>query len=171
MFDLIGHINIDEIKPYYQYITDWSLQDTLELRSRNLVSYDQDKLKFYNHCTIQTADNAQTAQTSDFVNVNTNNAGLVDLVQAVLGHTFRMRWAILEANQTLDWHIDPPTGDRFIIVTQGEHTVEVNTKTDTHSQTMLPGEVWYLNSNWYHRVINNTDIDRYAILGCFNYQV
>ena len=35
----------------------------------------------------------------------------------------------------------------------------INTKTDTHSQTMLPGDVWYLNSNWYHRVINNTNID------------
>jgi len=34
---------------------------------------------------------------------------------------------------------------------------------------MKPGELWYLNSNWEHRVDNNGSVTRIAVLGCFNY--
>ena len=172
VFEQVGAINVDLLLPYTSNIIGWTLEDTLNLRDKNNVSYKEDKLKFYNHCTIQMPNNKLPSPDAvDYVVPKQEYEELVNIVQDEIGDTFRMRWAKLEARQTLDWHIDPPTGDRFIIVVKGEHTVEIQTKADTHSQSMLPGEVWYINSNWYHRVINNTNIDRYAVLGCFNYGI
>lgn len=81
----------------------------------------------------------------------------------------RMRYATIEENDDLTYHIDQPGKDRFVMVIEGAHVVHIKTKDETFKQMMLPGEVWYLNSNWEHKVENIGPNKRLALLGCFEY--
>ena len=82
----------------------------------------------------------------------------------------RMRYATIEKSNDLEYHIDQPGKDRFVMVIDGEHVVHVKAKNGKDiSQLMLPGELWYLNSNWEHRVENTGPGQRLALLGCFDY--
>jgi quercetin dioxygenase-like cupin family protein len=82
----------------------------------------------------------------------------------------RMRYATIEKNDDLEYHIDQPGKDRFVVVIDGEHVIHVKAKNGKYiKQLMLPGELWYLNSNWEHRVENTGDGLRLALLGCFEY--
>jgi len=167
LFKLMGNVSLTDIYPYQALISNWNISDTLTLREKNGIDFDTDKLKFYNHSSIQVASIANP-KTSDYNQTLPMYKGLVDTINKILKNTYRMRWAKLEKNQTLEYHLDPPTGDRFILVTEGEHIVEIDKKGDIVRQKMLPGEVWYINSSWYHKVINETEHDRLAILGCFD---
>ena len=78
-----------------------------------------------------------------------------------------MRWSKLNANKELDWHIDPADWDRFVINVNVSSICEIKTHKETISFIMKPGEIWYLNSSWPHRIINNNPINRVALLGNF----
>lgn len=165
VFKLLGHVDLTDVEKYLPGSQDWSIKDTLSLREQNNIEYDLEKLKFYNHSMIQTATDTTVA--ANYRHTVPGYEPLVDMFQQQLGKVFRMRWAMLQQSEDLDWHIDPPNGDRFICLYRGTHTVHVKTDQRTVSQPMQPGELWYLNSNWYHRVENTSNNDRYAILGCF----
>lgn len=82
----------------------------------------------------------------------------------------RMRYATINENDDLEYHIDQPGKDRFVVVIDGEHVIHVKARNGKQiSQLMLPGELWYLNSNWEHRVENTGKNKRLALLGCFEY--
>ena len=82
----------------------------------------------------------------------------------------RMRYATIEKSNDLEYHIDQPGKDRFVMVIDGEHVVHVKAKNGKDiRRLMLPGELWYLNSNWEHRVENTGTGLRLALLGCFDY--
>lgn len=166
VFKRLGDIDLTDVEQYLPQSQSWSIKDTLALRDQNNIKYELEKLKHYNHSMIQTA--TDTTMAINYNNVSPEYAGLVDMFEQKLGKVFRMRWAMLQQSEDLDWHIDPPNGDRFICLYAGTHTVHVRTDNGIVSQPMLPGELWYLNSNWYHSVENTGGTDRYAILGCFN---
>ena len=167
-FKLLGDISSDYCLQFSKHIKNWTLRDTLQLRDSNNTDYDASRIKGYNHSNIQ-YNTHQQPEITDYNLTYSEYNPLVEHVQNVIGNTYRMRWAKLNADTTLDWHLDPPTGDRFVIVVRGSHLCEVKLKDRIETQEMLPGEVWYLNSNWYHRVINPNTQDRYAILGCFDF--
>ena len=81
----------------------------------------------------------------------------------------RMRYSKILKNDILDYHIDQPGKDRFIMVIEGEHIMHIKTRKGNFQQLMLPGEVWYINSNWEHKVENIGKQERLALLGCFEY--
>ena len=82
----------------------------------------------------------------------------------------RMRYATIQQNDDLEYHSDQPGKDRCVMVIDGEHVIHVKAKNDKQiKQLMLPGELWYLNSNWEHRVENTGSGLRLALLGCFDY--
>ena len=166
LIEFLGTVDPDMCLDHMVHAGNWSLQDTLSLRDHNGIDYDVDKLNSYNHSNIQYSE-VDYSQTVDYRCVYPEYRLLVDTIQMVIGDTYRMRWAKLDGGAVLDWHMDPPTGDRFIIVVQGSHEVQFDVKGKIVSQQMGPGEIWYINSNWYHRVINNSLDDRYAILGCY----
>lgn len=170
-FKLLGNMPVENYVNMTRQARAWNLQDTLQLRDKNGTGYDLEKLQYYNHSIIQHSGRKQNPEANDYVNVYPEYTNLHQNVCNILGNVYRMRWAKLEKNKTLDWHIDPPTGDRFIFMIEGTHTVEININDKILSQKMIPGEIWFINSNWYHRVINNSNTDRYAILGCFTYEI
>lgn len=81
----------------------------------------------------------------------------------------RLRYSTIETNNKLDWHMDQPGKDRFSVVIDGEQVLHVRTKQGEFHQIQKPGEVWYLNSNWDHKVENTGTKQRLALLGCFEY--
>lgn len=84
----------------------------------------------------------------------------------------RMRYATILYNDNLEYHIDQPGKDRFLVVIEGEHVVHLKGKNDKLiKQRMKPGQLWYLNSNWEHKVENTGQGLRLALLGCFDYNV
>lgn len=168
-FKLLGDISPNYCLEFTKHIQNWSLMDTLKLRDKNNTGYDTSRLKCYNHSNIQYTTH-QEPETTDYNLIYKEYTPLVKHIQTVISDTYRMRWAKLDAGSTLDWHMDPPTGDRFIIVVKGSHECQIKLKDKVETQEMNPGEIWYLNSNWYHRVINTTQQDRYAILGCFDFK-
>ena len=168
LFKKMGVLPVDDYINMSNQARAWSLQDTLQLRDKNGTGYDVDKLYHYNHSVIQHCGRINEPETTDYVNVYPEYLSLHKNVSNILGNVYRMRWARLESNKTLDWHIDPPTGDRFIFMIKGEHTVSINDEKTIHEQIMLPGEIWYINSNWFHKVTNHSAFDRFAILGCFD---
>ena len=95
------------------------------------------------------------------------HAELVDMLNSDI---YRMRYATIQENDNLEYHIDQPGKDRFLVVLEGEHVVHLKAKNDKHlQQHMKPGELWYLNSNWEHMVENTGLGQRLALLGCFDY--
>jgi len=83
---------------------------------------------------------------------------------------YRMRYATIKNNDELRYHIDQPGKDRFTVVVQGEQIMHMKTEDDVVvKQLMNPGELWYLNSNWEHKVENTGPGQRLALLGCFDY--
>lgn len=91
---------------------------------------------------------------------------LTDTLQSIL---WRCRYATIEPNDILGWHVDQPTLDRFCVVLEGEQMFEIKDRKKIHSQRMLPGQIWFINSSWEHRVINSGNNKRLALLGCFEY--
>lgn len=81
----------------------------------------------------------------------------------------RLRYSTIETNNKLDWHMDQPGKDRFSVVISGEQILHIRTKSGEFQQVQKPGEVWYLNSNWDHKVENTDTKQRLALLGCFEY--
>lgn len=96
---------------------------------------------------------------------------LEEIVQNIGTLIYRTRYATIENNDTLDWHIDQPHHDRFIIVLQGEQEFQIKVRKKIMSQTMKVGDIWFINSSWEHRVINTGEEKRIALLGCFEYNV
>ena len=96
---------------------------------------------------------------------------LEEIVQNIGTLIYRTRYATIENNDTLDWHIDQPQHDRFIIVLQGEQEFQIKVRKKIMSQTMKVGDIWFINSSWEHRVINTGEEKRIALLGCFEYNV
>jgi|SaaInl59LU_5_DNA_1037362.scaffolds.fasta_scaffold02825_7 mannose-6-phosphate isomerase-like protein (cupin superfamily) len=81
----------------------------------------------------------------------------------------RLRYATIQKDDDLTYHIDQPGKDRFSVVIDGEQIMHMKTKNGVVKQLMQPGEVWYLNSNWEHKVENIGTKQRLALLGCFEY--
>ena len=82
---------------------------------------------------------------------------------------YRLRYAKILKDDELGYHIDQPDLDRFVMVVDGEHIAEIDTDKEVFQQVMKPGEVWYMNTSWKHRVVNSGNKERIALLGCFNY--
>jgi len=94
---------------------------------------------------------------------------LEEIVMSMGALIYRTRYATIENNDTLDWHVDQPHHDRFVVILQGEQRFEIKNRGKIVPQTMKPGDIWFINSSWEHRVINTGNEKRIALLGCFEY--
>ena len=83
----------------------------------------------------------------------------------------RLRLAVLEPMATLRTHIDSPYKDRFLCVIDGGHDMTFHKANVGEDVTLkfVPDEIWYVNTNWKHTVINTLNHKRTALLGCFDY--
>ena len=55
------------------------------------------------------------------------------------------------------------------MVLEGEHVFYIRNKEREFTQIMKPGDLWYVNTNWDHKVENIGTTQRLASIGCFDY--
>lgn len=152
-----------------------SLQSAKNLRISQLSSkfnnYDDDDISDYNQYDIQLRD-----PESDDIEENYNltkdefipiRDELTNLLQSGI---CRLRYATIEKNDSFMYHVDQPGKDRFVMVVEGAQNFYIKDKDGEHIQPMKPGEVWYVNSNWEHKIENTGSGKRIALLGCYNYK-
>ena len=124
----------------------------------------------YNQYDIQTRGSDTPDVEDSYVNLHEDYHIARDEISYMLqSPVCRMRYATIQKNDELVYHIDQPGKDRFIIVLEGEQVVYIKKHKETFQQLMKPGELWYLNSNWEHKVENIGKQQRLALLGCFEY--
>jgi hypothetical protein len=76
-----------------------------------------------------------------------------------------LRFAILDSNSSIDFHLDDPTTYRFIFMVSGSH--KYYHENQEESLIMKEGEFWFVNGSFKHSIINDNGFPRIAILGNF----
>ena len=85
---------------------------------------------------------------------------------------YRLRISGMPAGHELNWHIDSDTSvvcRAQICLTENDSVFEFKRKGVVESFTMKPGEMWFVNTGWSHRVIAGKTSRRVAIFG-FDYK-
>ena len=149
-----------------------SLLNAKELRDEYDVDkqrddYDKHLSKYHQHDIQYKLDEDENIE-ENYKHLDEKFRTVYDELSYMLGSPiYRLRYATIEEDDSLGFHIDQPTFDRFVMVVEGEHLAIIKTDDDTYSQLMKPGEVWYMNTNWKHKVVNTSEKKRIALLGCF----
>lgn len=134
----------------------------------NNVSYED--VRDYNQYDIQHRNPQDENIEDNYKNFREEFQPAYDELSFMLNSRIcRMRYATIQKDDELLYHIDQPGKDRFLVVLEGEQIVHMRTKDGEFQQLMKPGELWYLNSNWEHKVENIGKQQRLALLGCFEY--
>ena len=182
LFDNMGSITGPEIHLFRDCFHNASstMASTSALRSRSGMYKEQDSYmpEGYDQRDIQTFQRTRYDD-PDYEPVETDFNYLderflrlkpaVESLEKILGGpVYRLRYAVMEPNETLPWHIDQPELDRFVCVLNGIQSFEIKKRKAVVKEMQTPGDVWYVNTNWEHQVVNS-DQKRLALLGCFRY--
>ena len=136
--------------------------------SQELPGYDQYDIQYPEYNQYDDPDYFFTE--TDYVLAKPEfNPGIEAIEKTIGGRCYRLRYSTLEPGAVLDWHMDQPTLDRFIIVLSGKQRYEVVKRGEPHHVIQEPLDVWYINASWEHRVLNMQNEIRVALLGCFVY--
>ena len=79
---------------------------------------------------------------------------------------YRARLAVLPPGETLDWHIDTNTSVscRIQIPVFGSSSWEIKRQGKIEAVTLRPGDVWFANTGYAHRVVNPSKTDERVCL-------
>ena len=89
---------------------------------------------------------------------------LVDEIESVTGPGYRMRISALGAGAEIPEHVDDPDQLRVIALLEGRQNFTLRAKSEEIALNMQPGEVWYVNTAWPHKVHNPGKRTRLAVL-------
>lgn len=92
-------------------------------------------------------------------------------LNSLFDKTYRFRLSEMKGDHELNWHIDADTSvicRAQICLNVNDSIFEFKDKEGVKSLQMQPGEVWFINTGWNHRVITGQITRRSAILG-FHY--
>jgi hypothetical protein len=82
--------------------------------------------------------------------------------------TYRFRLSEMTGGHELNWHIDADTSvicRAQICLNENDSTFEFKDKEGIKSLTMTPGDVYFINTGWNHRVLSGDITRRTAIIG------
>lgn len=91
-----------------------------------------------------------------------------NFLDTMFAKTYRFRVSEMKAPHELNWHIDTCTSvicRAQICLNETDSLFEIRERKELHQISMKPGEVWFVNTGWSHRVVNPTTTRRVAILG------
>jgi len=83
-------------------------------------------------------------------------------------NVYRFRMSEMKGDHELNWHIDADTSvicRAQICLNRNDPVLEFRDKEGVHQLKMNPGEIWFINTGWNHRVVNGETTRRSAILG------
>jgi hypothetical protein len=81
---------------------------------------------------------------------------------------YRFRMSEMSEQHSLNWHIDSCTSFMCraqICLNDNDAVFEFRGRDGVHSFSMKPGELWFINTGWNHRVVNGSKPRRVAIFG------
>lgn len=176
LFNYYGKITASSLNSLIKLFssTESSLNTARKLRSVEMAEsvgyYEEKYLEHYDQYDIQRKDPSSDEREENY-NITPDDFLLArdELSYLLQSPVCRMRYATMEPNKHLEYHIDQPGKDRFIMVLKGEHVFYIRNKEREFTQIMKPGDLWYVNTNWDHKVENIGTTQRLALLGCFDY--
>jgi len=176
LFDCMGSLSGASIALFRDCFHNASstMSETSALRERSGMYKEVDSYMpdGYDQRDIQTAPGIINPVETDYSYIDERflriKPAVEQLCELLRGPVYRLRYAIMEPDETLPWHIDQPALDRFVLVLNGRQQFEIKKRKEIHSETQRPGELWYVNTNWEHQVVNSNE-KRLALLGCFRY--
>ena len=89
-------------------------------------------------------------------------------LDSLFENTYRFRLSEMKGNHELNWHIDADTSvicRAQICLNHNDSIFEFKDKEGVKSLQMQPGEVWFINTGWNHRVVSGNMTRRTAIIG------
>lgn len=94
---------------------------------------------------------------------------ITDILRRYISDFFRARIAILHPGEVIDYHIDTNTTQmcrvQFPIVAEQHWSIRRGKKVE--EKVLKPGEIWFVNTGWPHKVVNESDMARVTVLvGC-----
>jgi hypothetical protein len=93
---------------------------------------------------------------------------LLQALNSLFKNTYRFRLSEMKGNHELNWHIDADTSvicRAQICLNHNDSIFEFKDKEGIKSLQMQPGEVWFINTGWNHRVVSGDITRRTAIIG------
>lgn len=85
---------------------------------------------------------------------------------------YRLRISEMKGEREMNWHIDQDTSvicRAQLCLNDNDSVFQFKRKGKIEEFSMKPGEVWFINTGWNHRVVTNTKLRRSAIFG-FDYK-
>jgi hypothetical protein len=85
---------------------------------------------------------------------------------------YRLRISEMAPGHEMNWHIDTDTSVMCraqICLNKNDSVFQFKRRGVIEEFTMQPGEMWFINTGWLHRVISKNDTRRSAIFG-FDYK-
>jgi hypothetical protein len=89
-------------------------------------------------------------------------------IDQLFHNVYRFRMSEMKGDHELNWHIDTDTSIMCraqICLNQNDSVLEFRDKEGIHQLRMKPGEMWFINTGWNHRVVNGETTRRSAIFG------
>lgn len=86
----------------------------------------------------------------------------------IFNNIYRLRLSEMHSNHEMNWHIDADTSvicRAQICLNENDSVYEAKDKNNHYKLTMKPGEVWFINTGWQHRVVNGNSLRRVAVFG------
>lgn len=90
------------------------------------------------------------------------------ILQKEFHNVYRFRMSEMKGDHELNWHIDADTSvicRAQICLNQNNSVLEFRNKEGITQLYMKPGEIWFINTGWNHRVVNGSNTRRSAIFG------
>jgi len=180
LFEKLGELDEPNARQFIDMfpLTPSSISNAVDLRNQNagqwadesqqLPGYDQYDIQYPEYNQYDDPDYFFTE--TDYTSAKPEFTKGIEAIEKIIGsRCYRLRYSTLEPGAVLDWHMDQPTLDRFIIVLSGKQRYEVMKRGEPHHIVQEPLDVWYINASWEHRVLNMQNEIRVALLGCFVY--
>lgn len=93
-----------------------------------------------------------------------------DVLSKYFDNIYRFRISIMKPHNSINWHIDTDTSvccRAQIAISGNDSVMEFKTKSGIDSLIISPGELFFINTGWPHRVVTNSDI---RISSIFSFQ-
>lgn len=130
-------------------------------------TYRQILLQLNDNETPSTVNEYEYNQWSTNYNLTSTKRDL----NLLFNNVYRFRLSEMQSNHLMNWHIDADTSiicRAQICLNANNSIYEAKDKSDYYSLQMKVGEVWFINTGWPHRVVNNEGLRRSAVFG-FDY--
>jgi len=123
----------------------------------------------YRQVLMQTKPKGDESQVDEYAYSKWDPAHKMRWTLADLFHnTYRFRLSEMTGGHELNWHIDADTSvicRAQICLNHNDSIFEFKDKEGIKSLKMKPGEVWFINTGWNHRVVSGDTTRRTAIIG------